>query len=114
MPWFFFRKFYLQQPNLCNRYVLFDIKLLIQKETIDTKRNDDLQIKNVNFLKKKLKIDGSWGAWSAWGTCSVSCGGGTQSRSRLCDSPAPSGGGAACPGSSSENSTCNNQICVIG
>ena len=61
-----------------------------------------------------LHLDGQWGVWSAWGTCSVTCGGGTQSRTRVCDSPPPSGGGANCVGSSSENGNCNTQICIPG
>jgi len=51
------------------------------------------------------KVDGGWTAWSA---CSVSCGGGTQTRT--CTNPAPANGGAACSGSSSQS--CNTQSCV--
>ena len=40
-----------------------------------------------------LQVDGRWGSW---GACSQSCGGGL--RYRKCDSPAPHGGGAECPG----------------
>lgn len=47
------------------------------------------------------------GGWSAWSACSASCGGGTQTRN--CTNPAPSGGGAACSGSSSQS--CNTQAC---
>lgn len=49
-------------------------------------------------------IDGGWSSWSA---CSVSCGGGTQTRT--CDNPAPANGGAACIGSDSQ--ACNTQAC---
>ena len=41
-------------------------------------------------------VDGHWGNWSNWTACSVSCGGGNQSRSRLCDSPLPEYGGSNC------------------
>lgn len=47
------------------------------------------------------------GGWGNWGACSVSCGGGTQTRS--CNNPAPANGGAACSGSSSQ--ACNAQSC---
>jgi hypothetical protein len=45
------------------------------------------------------------GNWSAYGTCSVTCGGGTQVRT--CSNPAPSNGGAACVGPS----VCNTDAC---
>ena len=47
------------------------------------------------------------GGWSDWGACSLTCGGGTQTRS--CNNPAPSNGGASCSGSTSQN--CNTQAC---
>lgn len=37
-------------------------------------------------------VDGGWSAWSAWSTCS----GGTQTRTRNCDNPAPQYGGLKC------------------
>ncbi|MDX2095885.1 MAG: prepilin-type N-terminal cleavage/methylation domain-containing protein [Alphaproteobacteria bacterium] len=50
-------------------------------------------------------IDGGWGAWS---NCSVTCGGGTQTRA--CDNPPPGNGGANCVGLSSQ--PCNTQSCA--
>ncbi|MBA7626508.1 hypothetical protein ES703_33959 [subsurface metagenome] len=47
------------------------------------------------------------GGWSSWGACSVSCGGGTQTRT--CTNPIPSCGGAECVGDSSQS--CNTQAC---
>jgi len=58
-----------------------------------------------------FSVNGNWGAWSAWATCSKSCGTGSQTRTRLCNSPAPSNGGAACAGSASESQACNTQTC---
>ncbi len=48
------------------------------------------------------------GGWSAWGACSASCGGGTQTRT--CTNPTPSFCGAGCTGSSSQ--ACNTQACA--
>jgi len=59
-------------------------------------------------------VNGNWGAWSAWGTCSKTCGSGTQSRTRLCNNPAPANGGSNCMGSRSESQACNTQTCPIG
>ena len=37
-----------------------------------------------------------WNSWIIIGPCSVTCGGGLQTRERKCDNPPPSGGGSAC------------------
>jgi len=63
--------------------------------------------KNVTFL------GGNWGSWTAFASCSVTCGGGTQMRTRNCDSPAPSNGGTPCVGSSTYIQTCNNAACPV-
>jgi len=54
--------------------------------------------------------DGKWGVWAAWGKCSVTCGGGTQTRARSlaaketwCGKPPF--------GSSTEHQPCNPQLC---
>jgi hypothetical protein len=48
--------------------------------------------------------------WSAWGTCSASCGGGTQTRTRTITTQ-PANGGSACP-ALSESQSCNTQSCI--
>ncbi|XP_029005418.1 SCO-spondin [Betta splendens] len=48
---------------------------------------------------------GNWQLWSSWSVCSVSCGGGQQSRNRLCSSP-------PCSGLSRQSKTCNTQVCL--
>ncbi|XP_078322967.1 coadhesin-like [Crassostrea virginica] len=58
-------------------------------------------------------IDGAWATWTSWGTCTVTCGGGTQTRSRTCTNPAPQYGGANCPGSAGSSQACNTQHCPI-
>ena len=47
------------------------------------------------------------GGWSGWSSCSVTCGGGTQTRT--CTNPRPANGGANCSGASSR--ACNTQAC---
>ncbi|NWT15620.1 HMCN1 protein, partial [Vireo altiloquus] len=59
-------------------------------------------------------VDGNWGQWQSWSQCSASCGGGEQSRVRLCSSPAPLNHGRPCPGDSSQISKCNTQACPGG
>ena len=58
-----------------------------------------------------LSVNGGWGAWGNWSTCSVTCGNGTRYRDRECDNPSPSAGGDECDGNATENQTCNDQDC---
>lgn len=52
-------------------------------------------------------------AWSAWGTCTKTCGaGGTQTRERLRDPPAQYGG-KECDKELLQNVTCNKKLCKI-
>ena len=45
-----------------------------------------------------IPTDGQWSSWSEWGTCTVSCGTGKQSRVRTCTDPKPAHGGRFCKG----------------
>uniref|UniRef100_A0A8D2PUT4 ADAM metallopeptidase with thrombospondin type 1 motif 8 n=1 Tax=Zosterops lateralis melanops TaxID=1220523 RepID=A0A8D2PUT4_ZOSLA len=56
-------------------------------------------------------VDGGWGPWSAWGSCSRSCGGGIQFSHRHCDSPRPRHGGAYCQGQRTKYQSCHTQEC---
>ncbi|PKU32495.1 hypothetical protein llap_17201 [Limosa lapponica baueri] len=62
-------------------------------------------------LTLTLQMDGNWGQWQTWSQCSASCGGGEQTRIRLCSNPAPLNRGRPCPGDSSQISRCNTQAC---
>uniref|UniRef100_H2Y1T3 Peptidase S1 domain-containing protein n=1 Tax=Ciona intestinalis TaxID=7719 RepID=H2Y1T3_CIOIN len=52
---------------------------------------------------------GSWSGWSNSGTCTVTCGGGTQQQIRTCNGGTAGAGG--CPGSSTQTIACNQQAC---
>ena len=46
-----------------------------------------------------------WYDWSSWSQCTVSCGGGEQSRTRSCQTP-------PCTGLKRQSKTCNTQVCL--
>ena len=65
-----------------------------------------------NIITRYLNpVDGGYGTWTSWNTCSKTCGGGSQSRSRSCTSPAPQYGGKSCSGASSGTQACNTHNC---
>jgi len=58
------------------------------------------------------EVDGEWSTWSSWSSCEVACGGGIIIRTRTCDDPEPSSGGADCVGSAIEVDECNMEACA--
>jgi hypothetical protein len=52
--------------------------------------------------------------WTIFSPCSVSCGGGSQTRYRYCSDPPAIHGGLACSGNSNETQNCNTAACPIG
>ncbi|XP_052065714.1 receptor-type tyrosine-protein phosphatase mu-like isoform X2 [Mytilus californianus] len=58
-----------------------------------------------------VTVNGSWGYWSAWNECTVSCGGGQRLRYRICNNPPASGGGSTCSGDNKEADNCSNNKC---
>ncbi|XP_046559707.1 SCO-spondin-like isoform X16 [Haliotis rubra] len=63
-------------------------------------------------------VNGNWGEWTQWSgpPCSVTCGPTairTITRSRLCNNPPPSNGGASCPGQGTVTNelSCGPSIC---
>uniref|UniRef100_A0A674BBX9 Thrombospondin-1 n=1 Tax=Salmo trutta TaxID=8032 RepID=A0A674BBX9_SALTR len=58
-------------------------------------------------------INGGWGPWSLWDTCSVTCGGGLQTRQRLCNNPAPKYKGKECQGDTKTSQLCGKEDCPI-
>ncbi|KAJ7394604.1 metalloendopeptidase [Desmophyllum pertusum] len=59
----------------------------------------------------KQAREGRWGRWSKWTKCTRVCGGGTKTRHRFCDSPAPAHGGRDCDGERIQEQPCNNKKC---
>uniref|UniRef100_A0A673BBA9 Adhesion G protein-coupled receptor B1b n=1 Tax=Sphaeramia orbicularis TaxID=375764 RepID=A0A673BBA9_9TELE len=62
-----------------------------------------------NCFLKECPVDGRWHAWSTWGSCSKTCGGGIQQRQRVCEGPFF--GGESCIGEKAEQKRCNEKRC---
>ncbi|KAL5016574.1 hypothetical protein ScPMuIL_006163 [Solemya velum] len=56
-------------------------------------------------------VDGGWGTWREWGTCTRTCGGGVETSSRECDKPTPKDGGQYCTGKRRRYRSCNINPC---
>jgi len=57
-------------------------------------------------------MDGRWGKWGPFGTCSRTCGGGVQLSKRECDNPVPENGGKYCQGVRVKYRSCNISPCT--
>ncbi|KAK6174213.1 hypothetical protein SNE40_017532 [Patella caerulea] len=71
------------------------------------------RVENVSCNANHCPVDGDWGAWSQYSCCSVTCGTGTQKRSRVCDAPPASHGGEDCLGDHESIRSCNSQDCPV-
>ena len=58
-------------------------------------------------------INGKFGKWSEYSTCSKSCGRGFQHRARKCDKPAPANGGSDCVGPRTQRRECSITPCPV-
>ena len=63
--------------------------------------------------KTEENLDGNWGSWLSWTTCTVTCGGGVRHRTRNCDNPPPGENGKGCGDNSTETGDCFTQNCPI-
>ena len=60
-----------------------------------------------------LSVNCVWGTWDTWATCSKTCGGGSQIRTRKITTHEENGG-TSCTGTSSEQQNCNTGACPAG
>jgi len=56
-------------------------------------------------------VDCSWSSWTAWGSCSASCNGGTQGRYRNSTIEGSNGGAVCAEGDRTQLQTCNTDAC---
>lgn len=88
--------------------------LFIQNQTIGMFVGGAAPVQPLNICCLLLLVDGGWGPWSPWATCSATCGGGVKSRMRECNSPQPQYGGRTCIGETRDSDSCNKRDCPIG
>uniref|UniRef100_A0A8C4ZJ04 SCO-spondin n=1 Tax=Gadus morhua TaxID=8049 RepID=A0A8C4ZJ04_GADMO len=60
----------------------------------------------------ECRVDGGWTPWSVWADCPVTCGQGTQVRSRACVNPPPRNNGTHCGGPEREVQDCRAPPCL--
>ncbi|KPP59981.1 hypothetical protein Z043_122053, partial [Scleropages formosus] len=60
----------------------------------------------------ECRVDGGWTPWSVWSDCPVTCGHGTQIRTRACVNPPPRNNGTECPGPEREAQNCHTPPCL--
>ena len=61
-----------------------------------------------------LSVNGGWTTWGNWSTCTVTCDGGTQTRSRSCTNPPAAHGGKPCVGLKENSRDCNKDVFCPG
>uniref|UniRef100_A0A667ZAM2 ADAM metallopeptidase with thrombospondin type 1 motif, 15a n=1 Tax=Myripristis murdjan TaxID=586833 RepID=A0A667ZAM2_9TELE len=61
--------------------------------------------------QESQNVDGRWGKWGPFGSCSRTCGGGVQLSKRECNNPVPSNGGKYCQGVRVKYRSCNLNHC---
>ncbi|XP_052255034.1 SCO-spondin-like [Dreissena polymorpha] len=71
---------------------------------------------NLNFAKAcathACPVDGVWNDWASWATCSLTCGGGSQQRTRRCHYDS-NHHGTPCAGPDTETRDCSTDHCPI-
>ncbi|UJR08429.1 hypothetical protein I4U23_012699 [Adineta vaga] len=78
---------------------------LCSESQLDIKRCFHGQCRSTDDL---LAINGNWGEWSPWSSCTRTCGSAIQKSQRFCDSPKPHNGGQYCSGPSTQIRTCED------
>ncbi|KAK6176120.1 hypothetical protein SNE40_014463 [Patella caerulea] len=96
-------------------------KMVISRCTSSSKPSScSIRIRTVSCNTHHCPVNGGWSSYGSWinsGSCTKTCGGGSQRQihRRTCTQPAPDYGGAECAGSSSQQKSvpCNTNPCPV-
>ncbi|XP_064646852.1 uncharacterized protein LOC135499821 [Lineus longissimus] len=65
------------------------------------------------YLLNSKDVQGEWGSWAEFDSCTKTCAGGVQTRKRVCNNPKPKGSGAPCKGQASGTGPCSTGPCPV-
>ncbi|XP_029473156.1 A disintegrin and metalloproteinase with thrombospondin motifs 20 [Rhinatrema bivittatum] len=68
----------------------------------------------INKEMELRPVDGEWGPWGPYSSCTRTCGGGIKSTTRDCNWPEPKNGGKYCVGRRMKFRSCNTEPCPKG
>ena len=96
----------MQYTNLPTRYITC---VLWRPKRYKNSDSDKYQ----TYINNDIIVNCVWGTWDTWATCSKTCGGGVQVRTRKVDTHEENGG-TACTGLSTEQQNCETGTCPAG
>ena len=100
-----------ENGHISDNYVEESLQSSLRSEGIDGHSVSTMHLnEDILGLEKRhllIQIDGDWGPWTSWISCSISCGkGGFRKRTRKCDNPVPKGTGENCVGEHEQLKIC--------
>ena len=97
--------------HVCDNFVIYSRRLKVD-DIVTNITTSEVFISYVKHVLLHVSlVDGVWSDWGAWHTCTVSCDGGTQERTRVCNFKKGSPHGANCQGETHESQACGTELC---
>lgn len=82
---------------------------IISNASADTVK---VKVVSLTLIVLLYSVDGGWTLWSVWSDCSVTCGQGSQVRTRACINPPPRNNGTNCSGLDRDFQKCYRPPCL--
>ena len=90
------------------KHAIWVLSVLVSWKDYECRYIFSILVSDTSF--KLIIVNCEWSQWSQFGTCSVTCGGGTEERTRTISVPAQNGG-TGCAGNDTESQECNTDAC---